>query len=66
MEQLRWRKSSFSEGGTEACVEVAADSSGRARLRESDAPARVVATTPDALRALLRAVKTGSVGRGAG
>ncbi|MEU7040309.1 DUF397 domain-containing protein [Streptomyces varsoviensis] len=65
MAQLHWQKSSFSEGHTEACVEVAAGEAGASYLRESDAPTQVIATTPTALRALLRAVKAGAVGRGA-
>ncbi|KOG91069.1 DUF397 domain-containing protein [Streptomyces varsoviensis] len=65
MSQLTWQKSSFSEPGSDTCVEVATDLSGGAHLRESDAPTQVIATTPAALRALLRAVKAGTVGRGA-
>ncbi|MEV0275463.1 DUF397 domain-containing protein [Streptomyces sp. NPDC050610] len=64
MSRLGWRKSTFSTGDAENCVEVAV-SSGLTYLRESDAPERVLATAPAALRALLRAVKTGAVGRGA-
>ncbi|MEV0275464.1 DUF397 domain-containing protein [Streptomyces sp. NPDC050610] len=58
MAQLHWRKSSFSEGHTEACVEVAVDEAGTSHLRESDDPARVIATTPAAFRAFVRAVRT--------
>ncbi|MBH5336809.1 DUF397 domain-containing protein [Streptomyces pactum] len=59
MSQLAWRKSSFSEPGSDTCVEVAAMPSCGALLRESDDPGTVIATTPAALRALVRAVKRG-------
>jgi hypothetical protein len=60
MSQLKWQKSSFSEGGTETCVEVAADLTGtRRHLRESDDPAMVVTTSPAALRALIVSIKAG-------
>jgi hypothetical protein len=61
MSQLRWRKSSFSEGHTDTCVEIAADSAGMPHLRESDHPHTVIATTPAALRALLRTIKTSAL-----
>ncbi|MDJ0342675.1 DUF397 domain-containing protein [Streptomyces sp. H10-C2] len=61
MSQLRWQKSSFSEGGAANCVELAAGPAGTPHLRESDDPARVVTTTPAALRAFLRAVKSGKL-----
>lgn len=63
MSQLRWRKSSFSEGHTDACVEVATSPTGTPHLRESDDPHTVITTTPTALRALLRTIKTGSLDR---
>ncbi|GLV76443.1 DUF397 domain-containing protein [Streptomyces hygroscopicus] len=63
MSQLTWRKSSFSEGHTDTCVELAADSAGLPHLRESDDPEVVISTTPAALRALLRAVKAGELDR---
>ena len=59
MSQLRWRKSSFSEGHSDTCVELAADPIGTPHLRESDDPEAVIATTPEALRAFLRAAKAG-------
>ncbi|MET9297602.1 DUF397 domain-containing protein [Streptomyces sp. NPDC003077] len=59
---LVWQKSSFSEGHTEACVEVVADSA-EAYLRESDAPTTILTTTPTALRGLVRAVKENHLGR---
>ncbi|MEV0266640.1 DUF397 domain-containing protein [Streptomyces sp. NPDC050617] len=66
MSQLNWQKSSFSEPGSDTCVEVATGPTGIAHLRESDDPGRALATTPAAFRALLRAVKTGAVARAAG
>ncbi|WP_329618555.1 DUF397 domain-containing protein [Streptomyces sp. S465] len=59
MSQLAWRKSSFSEGHTDTCVEIATDSTGTRHLRESDDPEVVMATNPAALRAFLRAAKAG-------
>ncbi|UQA93295.1 DUF397 domain-containing protein [Streptomyces halobius] len=64
MFEARWQKSSFSEGGATNCVEVAAAPSGTRHLRESDAPATALATTPAALRALLRTVKGGAIPSG--
>ncbi|WP_413807380.1 DUF397 domain-containing protein [Streptomyces sp. OE57] len=59
MSALQWRKSSFSSGDAANCVELSADSGGRPRLRESDDPEVVIAPTPAALRAFLRAAKAG-------
>ena len=61
MSQLTWQKSSFSEGGSANCVEVAATLSGVRHLRESDAPETVMATGVAALRDLVRAVKAGDL-----
>ncbi|GAA2333286.1 DUF397 domain-containing protein [Streptomyces cuspidosporus] len=66
MSRLIWRKSSFSEGGAVNCVEVATDPTGTPHLRESDDPDTVIATTPTALRSLLRAIKTGALDRPGG
>ncbi|SEC54213.1 DUF397 domain-containing protein [Streptomyces melanosporofaciens] len=63
MSHLRWRKSSFSEGHSDTCVELAADSVGTPHLRESDDPEAVIAMTPAALRAFLRAAKAGRFDR---
>jgi len=61
---MRWHKSSFSEPGTENCVELAAEPSGAGRhLRESDEPGVVVTTSRSALAAFLRAVKAGEFDR---
>ncbi|KIZ14285.1 DUF397 domain-containing protein [Streptomyces natalensis] len=63
MSQLIWQKSSFSEPGSDQCVEVAAAPSGARHLRESDAPATVMATSAAALRGLVRSLKGGTVMR---
>ncbi|MFF7728333.1 DUF397 domain-containing protein [Streptomyces sp. NPDC008001] len=56
---ITWQKSTYSgtgDGGND-CVEAAA-TGGAIALRESDAPATVVRTTPRALGVLIRALKT--------
>ncbi|MEV0274817.1 DUF397 domain-containing protein [Streptomyces sp. NPDC050610] len=59
----KWQKSSFSGGDDgDNCLELAAVD-GMVWLRESDAPSDVIAATPAALRALLRAVKAGQAGQ---
>ncbi|KAK1181871.1 DUF397 domain-containing protein [Streptomyces sp. NBS 14/10] len=63
MSRLIWRKSSFSTGEAANCVELAADRTGTPHLRESDDPEVVIATTPAALRAFLRAAKAGGFDR---
>ncbi|MBA4860982.1 DUF397 domain-containing protein [Streptomyces sp. PSKA54] len=51
---VSWQKSSFSDGGDAPnCVEVAAFQ-GALRLRESDEPGTVIATTGPGLAALIR------------
>ncbi|MFD4996411.1 MULTISPECIES: DUF397 domain-containing protein [Streptomyces] len=65
MNQLRWRKSSFSEPGSDTCVEIAGSSTSGPHLRESTDPATVITTTRPALRALLVAVKRGQFADGA-
>ncbi|WEV25598.1 DUF397 domain-containing protein [Streptomyces sp. 71268] len=57
MNQLRWRKSSFSEPGSDTCVEIASSSTSASHLRESADPATVITITRPALRALLASVK---------
>ncbi|WP_217241109.1 DUF397 domain-containing protein [Streptomyces sp. AC555_RSS877] len=57
MAQLRWQKSSFSEGGADTCVEVALDLTGHLHLRENDTPATVITAEPSALAALITRVK---------
>ncbi|MEU5023084.1 DUF397 domain-containing protein [Streptomyces milbemycinicus] len=63
MSPLRWRKSSFSTGDAANCAELAADLTGTPHLWESDDPEAVIATTPAALRAFLRAAKAGEFDR---
>ncbi|MBB5119670.1 hypothetical protein AF335_27835 [Streptomyces eurocidicus] len=57
MSQLGWRKSSFSTGAENDCVEIAAAPGGLIRLRESDDPAQIITTDPVALAGLLRTIK---------
>ncbi|WP_327343680.1 DUF397 domain-containing protein [Streptomyces europaeiscabiei] len=62
MSQLAWQRSSFSEPGSDTCVEIAtAPADSRPRLRESATPATVIATTPAALHALLGGIKGGAL-----
>lgn len=58
MSELRWQKSSFSEVGGNNCVEIATVN-GCIALRESDAPARTLASGRGAFQALIAAVKVG-------
>ncbi|MCX5200550.1 DUF397 domain-containing protein [Streptomyces sp. NBC_00237] len=60
MPQLSWQKSSFSTGGSQECVELAIDPTGRIHLRESDDPTHVTTVTPNGLTGLLRTVKAGA------
>ncbi|MET7349159.1 DUF397 domain-containing protein [Streptomyces mirabilis] len=53
MSELEWQKSSFSGGPEGNCVNVATAPDGTIRLRESDEPRTVLATTPEGLAALL-------------
>ncbi|MCZ4508136.1 DUF397 domain-containing protein [Streptomyces sp. ActVer] len=57
--RLRWQKSSFSEGDSENCIEVGTGLAGYLHLRESDAPATVLATSGPGLLALLYGIKDG-------
>ncbi|MFF7883630.1 DUF397 domain-containing protein [Streptomyces sp. NPDC020794] len=54
MSELEWQKSSFSGGPEGNCVNVATAPDGTIRLRESDEPRTVLATTPKGLAALLQ------------
>lgn len=55
MTELVWQKSTFSEGGGDNCVYVAADHNTQTiRLRESDTPQTTLTTTPETLAALIR------------
>lgn len=56
--EINWQKSSFSGTGDDNnCVEVGATSTCM-QIRESDAPATVLSTTPTQLRALIAAIKS--------
>ncbi|MEU7044158.1 DUF397 domain-containing protein [Streptomyces varsoviensis] len=62
---MQWQKSSFSGGDNgDNCLQLAA-AHGVVWLRESEAPGVMVTAAPNALRALLRSVKTGSRAPGA-
>ncbi|MGW7049673.1 DUF397 domain-containing protein [Streptomyces avermitilis] len=53
-----WQKSSFSEGDDAPnCLEIAA-TQGALRLRESEEPGTVVATTATGLAALIRHIRS--------
>ncbi|MBT2493098.1 DUF397 domain-containing protein [Streptomyces sp. ISL-96] len=55
---LEWQKSSFSGAGDGGnCVELAATDDA-VLLRESDAPAAILTTTPTAFAALIRAASS--------
>lgn len=56
-ELISWQKSTFSGGGSsDDCVEMAATPTA-IHVRESDAPATVLSTTPAQLRVLITAIK---------
>ncbi len=57
MSSFIWQKSSFSGSGQDDCVEVAAGLDGRIRVRESDEPEVVLATSRSAWDALLESIK---------
>jgi hypothetical protein len=57
--QLTWQKSSFSGDESGNCLYLAATPDGTLRLRESDTPHEIIATTPARLSNLIRAVKAG-------
>lgn len=59
MPQLTWQKSSFSGDENNSCLYFAAAPDGTLRLRESDTPQEIIATTPARLRHLIRALKGG-------
>ncbi|OKI09696.1 hypothetical protein A6A06_03270 [Streptomyces sp. CB02923] len=66
MSRFEWQKSSFSEGHTEACVEVAAGPGGSRRVRESTGPETVLGVSAEALAGLLRTLKAGMPDRPSG
>jgi hypothetical protein len=57
MSALNWQKSSFSAEAAN-CVNVASAPDDTLRLRESDAPGRILTVTREGLSALLTAVRT--------
>jgi hypothetical protein len=57
MPDLAWQKSTYSAEAAN-CVHAAAHPTGTVHLRESDAPETVLTTSPVALHALIRALKT--------
>jgi Domain of unknown function (DUF397) len=59
--ELGWQTSSYS-GDSSNCIGIAAQVGDGPRLRESDDPATVIATTPARLAGLLAAVKAGRLG----
>jgi Domain of unknown function (DUF397) len=59
MSEMRWQKSSFSEGNGSQCIELARHADGIA-LRESDAPGVIVTSDRTSLRSLIVSVKTGA------
>ncbi|MBW8092591.1 DUF397 domain-containing protein [Streptomyces hygroscopicus] len=59
MSDIQWRKASYSDQNESNCVELAQRDATAILLRESDEPQTVIATTPAALRALVRAVRAG-------
>lgn len=59
MLQLTWQKSSFSGDESGNCLYLAAAPDGTVRLRESDTPHEIIATTPARLGHLIQAVKAG-------
>lgn len=56
-EQLTWQKSSFSGGPQGECLYLAPTPDGTIRLRESDTPDVILATTQDTLADLLHHLK---------
>lgn len=60
--QRHWRKSSFS-GDSSNCLNLADSVHGGIRLRESDAPEVILATTPAALGAFIRVARRGDLDR---
>ncbi|MFJ4096137.1 DUF397 domain-containing protein [Kitasatospora sp. NPDC089913] len=58
MSSLNWQKSTYSSQAAN-CIQVAAMPDGAIRIRESDEPAAILATTQARLRALLLGAKAG-------
>ncbi|AEW96509.1 MULTISPECIES: DUF397 domain-containing protein [Streptomycetaceae] len=60
MDQLAWRKSSYSGGGNGNCVEMASGDGPLVHLRESDDPGTVLTAAAGAWAAFLDAVRGGT------
>ncbi|MBD0689741.1 DUF397 domain-containing protein [Streptomyces sp. CBMA123] len=58
MSALNWQKSSYSSESAN-CIYLAGVAGGGVRIRESDDPDVIIATSSDGLRAFLRGVKAG-------
>ncbi|MFI0911421.1 DUF397 domain-containing protein [Streptomyces abikoensis] len=63
MSTYHWQKSSYS-GTASNCLNIAPVGDGTLRLRESDDPDVVLATSTASLRALIRAAKAGRLPAG--
>jgi hypothetical protein len=57
MDELVWQKSTFSGGPEGECLYLAPTPDGTIRLRESDTPDIILATTQETLVGLLRHLK---------
>ncbi|MFJ2264342.1 DUF397 domain-containing protein [Streptomyces sp. NPDC087844] len=53
MPEITWQKSTFSGGPQGECLYIAPAPDGTLRLRESDTPDTILATTPQGLAGLL-------------
>ncbi|MFH8366403.1 DUF397 domain-containing protein [Streptomyces sp. NPDC018031] len=62
MPTSEWRKSTYSADAGN-CVNIATGGQGDVRLRESDEPGTVLATTPAVLGAFIRAARRGDFDR---
>jgi hypothetical protein len=60
MHTNNWQKSSYS-GNSANCLYIAATQNGTVKLRESDTPDTILATAPEALKALIHQVKAGEL-----
>lgn len=61
MSEFHWQKSTYSVGEGGNCLYLAAAPDGTIRLRESDTPDEIIATTPARLAALIGGIKTGEL-----
>ncbi|MEV6791364.1 DUF397 domain-containing protein [Streptomyces sp. NPDC051320] len=58
MSQDDWQKSTFSPDGSN-CLNVSATCDGTIKVRESDQPNTIFATTPETLRAFILSIRSG-------